>query len=110
MRVLSELEREVERIAREAGEVRPRRRWSRSSWLAALLPLGIAAVGGAATTGILPGEPVKNPPGLHLDPKSGVGVMVGPGKLFDLRTADPAGGPPWAMRMVKTSRGLGCVQ
>jgi hypothetical protein len=110
LRVLSELEREIERIAREAGEVRPRRRWWRSSWLFVLLPLGIATVAVAATSGILSGEPVKNPPGLHLDPKRGLGVLVGPGRLFGVRAADPAGGPPWAMRIVKTSRGFGCVQ
>jgi hypothetical protein len=62
------------------------------------------------TTGILSGEPVKPPAGLKLDPKSGLGVVVGAGKIFDVQPPDPAGGPPWAMRYVKTSRGFGCVQ
>ena len=75
-----------------------------------VVPLGIATVAVAATTGILSGEPVKNPPGLHLDPKSGLGVIVGSGKLLSVRAADPAGDPPWALRVVKTSRGFGCVQ
>jgi hypothetical protein len=110
MRVLSELEREIERIARDAGTIRPRRRWWRSSALLALLSLGIATVAVAATSGLLFGAPVKNPPGLHLDPKAGLGVITGPGKLLAVRADDPAGGPPWAMRMVKTSRGLGCLQ
>jgi hypothetical protein len=104
------MEREIERIAHEAGELSPRRRWWRSTALLVVLPLGVATVAVAATTGILSGEPVKNPPGLHLNPKSGVGVIVGPGKLMSVRAADPAGGPPWALRVVKTSRGLGCVQ
>jgi len=110
MRVLDELEREIERVAAEAGEVRPRRRWWRSGAFLVALPLVVAAVAVAATSGILTGEPVKNPPGLHLNPKAGLGVAVGPGKLMGVRAADPAGGPDWALRMVKTSRGLGCVQ
>ncbi len=111
MRVLDELEREIARIAHAAGEVRPKRRWWRSSALLVLLPLGIATVAvGAVTSGILSGEPVKNPPGLHLNPKIGLGVIVGSGKLLGVQAADPAGGPPWALRMVKTSRGFGCVQ
>ena len=110
MRMLDELEREIERVALEAGTVRPRRWWRRSSALLVLLPLTVATVAVAAQTGILSGEPVKNPPGLKLDPKKGLGVIVGPGKLFDVRASDPSGEPPWAVRMVKTSRGLGCVQ
>ena len=74
------------------------------------LPLGLAAAAVAATSAILVGEPVKNPPGLQLNPKAGLGVIVGSGKLLGVRTADPDGGPQWGLRMVKTSRGLGCVQ
>jgi hypothetical protein len=110
MRVLNELEREIERVAAEAGEVRPRRRWRRSGAFLVALPLGVAAMAVAATSGILSGAPVENPPGLHLNPKAGLGVVVGSGKLLGVRAADPAGGPDWALRMVKTSRGLGCVQ
>jgi hypothetical protein len=111
MRVLDELEREFERVAREGGEARPRRRWWRSSVALVLLPLCIGTVAVAATaTGVLSGEPVKPPPGLKPDPASGFGVVVGAGKIFDVQPPDPAGGPPWAMRYVKTSRGFGCVQ
>ncbi len=31
-------------------------------------------------------------------------------QLLPPRTLRPAGGPPWGLRLVKTSRGLGCVQ
>jgi len=110
MKVLDELEREIERVAVAAGTVRRRRRWARSSALLGLLPLGAATVAFAATTGILTGKPVENPPGLKLDPKRGLGVLVGPGTLLGARAQDPAGGPPWALRLVKTSRGLACVQ
>jgi len=112
VRVLDELEREIERIAAQEGDVRARRRWWRSGMLVVVVPLGLAAAAVAATTGILVGEPVKNPPGaqLNLNPKAGLGVIVGSGKLLGVRTGDPDGGPAWALRMVKTSRGLGCVQ
>lgn len=110
MRVLDELEREIARLAAEAGDVHRRRRWWRSGTLVIALPLALAAAAVAATSAILTGEPVKNPPGLQLNPKAGLGVIVGSGKLLDVRAGDPEGGPDWALRMVKTSRGLGCVQ
>jgi hypothetical protein len=110
VRVLDELEREIERVAAEAGEIRRRRRWWRSGVLVVALPLGLAAAAVAATSAILVGEPVENPPGLQLNPKRGLGVIVGSGKLLGVRTSDPDGGPQWGLRLVKTSRGLGCVQ
>jgi hypothetical protein len=36
--------------------------------------------------------------------------IEGAGRLLPLRAADPAGGPPWGMRVVYTTRGLVCVQ
>jgi hypothetical protein len=112
VRILDELEREIERVAGEAGELRRRRHWRRSGMLVVALPLGLAAAAVAATSAILVGDPVKNPSGarLNLNPKAGLGVIVGSGKLLSPRAADPDGGPDWALRMVKTSRGLGCVQ
>jgi hypothetical protein len=110
MRVLDELEREIERVAAQADTVRARRRWRRPGAVLVALPLGVAAVAVAATTGILSGAPVENPPGVHPNPKTGVGVVVGLGKLLGARAADPAGGPEWGMRLVKTSRRLACVQ
>lgn len=110
MRVLDELGHEIERIAAEAGDVRGRRRWWRSTAALVVLPLTIGTVAVAATTQLLQGEPVRNPPDLKLNPKAGLGVIVGPGKMLDVQTPDPAGGPPWGLRMVKTSRGFGCVQ
>lgn len=112
MRVLDELEREIARVAAEAGEVRRRRRWWRPGMLVVVLPLGLAAAAVAATSAILVGDPVKNPPGarLNLNPKAGLGVLVGSGKLLGVRAADPQGGPEWGLRMIRTSRGFGCVQ
>jgi hypothetical protein len=55
------------------------------------------------------GKPVK----LHVntDPHAGLGVLVpGTAKILALRTPDPAGGPPWGLRILRTTRGAGCVQ
>ena len=109
MRVLEELGQEIERVAARAGEVRPRRRWWRPGAALVALPLAVAAVAVAATSGVLSGEPVKGPPGAHANPKSGLGVVVS-GKMLGVRMADPDGGPEWGMRLVRTSRGYGCVQ
>jgi hypothetical protein len=110
MRVLDELGCEIERVAAQVGAVRPRRRWWRPGVALVALPLVVGAVAVAATSGILSGEPVKNPPGVHPNPKSGVGVVVGQGRLLGARAADPSGGPEWGVRLVKTSRGFGCLQ
>ncbi|RKQ90771.1 hypothetical protein C8N24_0584 [Solirubrobacter pauli] len=110
MRVLDELGQEIERVANAAGDVRRRRRWWRPGVLFTALPLCLGTVAVAATTGLLQGEPVRNPPDVKLNPKEGRGVTVDSGRLFDLRVADPAGGLPWGLRVVETSRGLGCVQ
>jgi hypothetical protein len=47
---------------------------------------------------------------VHLNPKAGLGVAVGTGLMFPVRAPDPAGGPDWGLRLVRTSRGYGCVQ
>ncbi len=81
--------------------------------LLVLLTLGallIAATIALAATGvILTGAPVR--PEEVLNPGVGVGVPApGGSRLLALRVADPAGGPPWGMRLVTTTRGLECVQ
>jgi hypothetical protein len=42
---------------------------------------------------------------------SGLGkVLPKDGRLLPIRVADPAGGPPWGIRLVKTTRGETCIQ
>jgi hypothetical protein len=41
---------------------------------------------------------------------SGYGKAISGGVLLPIRVADPDGGPPWGLRLVRTSRGLTCVQ
>lgn len=90
----------------------PRRRASahvRVALVALALVLASAAITLAATGVILTGSPV----GTVRAPiaTAGEGVPVAGGaRLLPLRAPDPAGGLPWGMRIVHTTRGLICVQ
>ncbi|MGH2878196.1 MAG: hypothetical protein ACRDK4_01120, partial [Solirubrobacteraceae bacterium] len=44
-------------------------------------------------------------------PTEGYGVAIPSSvKLLDVRVEDPGGGPPWGLRVLKTTRGMTCVQ
>jgi hypothetical protein len=86
---------------------RPRR--VNTPLLAAVVVLAGGAIA-AAATGVLTGSPVSNPAGPPV-PHAGYGVPVaGVSDVLGLRVADPEGGLPWGMRIVRTTRGLVCVQ
>lgn len=71
--------------------------------------LALATLALAATGVILTGAPVR--PEEVLNPGVGLGVPAsGASELLPLRIPDPAGGPPWGMRIVSTTRGEVCVQ
>jgi hypothetical protein len=73
------------------------------------LVLATAAITLAATGVILTGSPV----GTVRAPiaTAGEGIPVARGtRLLPLRAPDPAGGLPWGMRIIHTTRGLICVQ
>ncbi len=81
----------------------------RIALVALVLVLATAAITLAATGVILTGAPV----GTVRAPiaTAGEGIPVAGGaRLLQLRAADPAGGLPWGMRIVHTTRGLICVQ
>ncbi len=90
----------------------PRRRVSahlRLALIVVALLLATAAITLAATGVILTGSPV----GTVRAPiaTAGEGIPVAGGaRLLPLRAADPAGGLPWGMRIIHTTRGLICVQ
>jgi hypothetical protein len=90
----------------------PRRRASthvRVALVALALVLATAAITLAATGVILTGSPV----GTVRAPiaTAGEGIPVAGGaRLLPLRAPDPAGGLPWGMRIIHTTRGLICVQ
>ncbi len=77
-----------------------------------VVSLGLAAVALAAS-GILAGSPYRVPhaPRVNRNARLGTGVVVsGSARLLALRVPDPAGGPAWGVRVLRTTRGLGCVQ
>ncbi len=73
---------------------------------------GLVLGGGAvavAATGVLSGAPVK--PEVQLSPVTGNGLPVaGAPHPLALRAADPDGGLPWGMRVLRTTRGQVCGQ
>lgn len=86
---------------------RPRRRLVLSLAIATVALMG--AGGGALL--FAPGRPL--PPAYELSPMStvGLGRPLAPSlALLAPRIADPAGGPPWGMRVIRTTRGLACIQ
>jgi hypothetical protein len=90
----------------------PRRRASahvRIALVALALVLATSAITLAATGVILTGSPVGT---AHAPiATAGEGIPVAGGaRLLPLRATDPAGGLPWGMRIIHTTRGLICVQ
>lgn len=71
--------------------------------------LTLAAVAYAATRLIETGAPVRSEEAFSANAGAGVAIAK-TGGLLGIAASDPAGGPPWTMRVYKTSRGLGCVQ
>jgi hypothetical protein len=81
--------------------------------VAAVAATVLALAGGAlAGSGVIEiGSDVEPPERFTRNPDVGPGVSVGrSARLLPLRVPDPAGGPPWGLRLVTTSRGLACVQ
>ncbi len=70
----------------------------------------VAAGSALAATGVLrTGEPVGAT--VLAIPNADEGVAIpGSEHLLGLRVADPDGGPPWGLRVLRTTRGLMCLQ
>jgi hypothetical protein len=114
---------QVERELRAATARRAHLRWyRRQRWpsvrsfaqlrivlVALALVFATTAIGLAATGVILTGSPVR--PVSRPIATVGEGIpVIGGSRLLPLRAADPAGGLPWGMRVVHTTRGLLCAQ
>jgi hypothetical protein len=83
----------------------------RQEWplVAIVAPLVLAAAA-LAGSGILSGAPY-DPPWAHDRPRVDLGAPVaGSAHLLSLRVPDSAGGPPWGLRVVQTTRGYECVE
>jgi hypothetical protein len=74
----------------------------------------LIASGALAATGVIPiGSPLppSRNPYVTGSPDRGAGTIVTNSvKMTALRVPDPDGGPPWGMRIIHTTRGVGCVQ
>ncbi len=85
-------------------------RGPRLRWVAINLAIGLAGtVGGLSAAGVFDrGTPLG--PSVAPAPHTAEGVAVpGSAHLLPLRTPDPDGGLPWGLRVVRTTRGLECV-
>lgn len=108
-------------FARVAARIKappPGRRHRALSWLRrsrlGVLVCGVALLGGGAAalaaSGVLgTGATIKPIERQRPDYGNGV-VLVHQSGLLSLRVRDPDGGPPWGMRYIRTSRGLGCLE
>jgi hypothetical protein len=112
---LHDLELEITKAAHRQALVlslprRPRRRFALA--LACILSLLVVTAVALAASGLLSsGAPVALPPGLPVNPDSGLGVVkLATVRLLPVAVPDPGGGPPWGLRYVATTRGLGCLQ
>lgn len=86
------------------------RRWRGAPPFALFAVLVFGGTAGAlAATGLLSASPVR--PTSPVIASAGLGVpLAGQSRLLSLRVADPSGGLPWGMRVVRTTRGEICVQ
>jgi hypothetical protein len=77
--------------------------------LAVLAALVLAAVALAATGAFRAGAPVRRSYSLIGRAGQDLGKVVR-SELLPVSTPDPYGGPPWGVRVVYTSRGVGCLE
>ena len=71
----------------------------------------VLAAGALAAGGVIRfGAPAKTFGGFS-SPRSGLGALTpGTVRLLPITAPDPAGGPPWSLRVLSTTRGVGCIQ
>jgi len=82
---------------------------TRVALIALALVLATSAITLAATGVILTGSPVDTAQAPIATAGEGIPVRGG-ARLLPMRAPDPAGGLPWGMRIIHTTRGLICVQ
>jgi hypothetical protein len=95
---------------------RARRRWSglrKSRWrvLPAMLLLVLVGAAVAFASGLISfGAPAPSIP-VFASPRAGLGrIAPGSVRLLPISVPDPHGGLPWGMRVLSTTRGVGCLQ
>jgi len=114
MSVLPQLERDLLHAAERRLTGAPAvRGWWRRRRVALVIALAAVALVGAGGCDLLlsTGRTVQPAFVLPENPTVGLGQPLAPSlALLPMRVADPAGGPPWGMRVIQTTRGLVCVQ
>jgi hypothetical protein len=110
---LDRLEQQLIDAARADGPERRRRaarhRTIPVSAAAAVTALLVASAVALAVTGTFSTGSAVRPPARPVA-GAGAGIAARGTRLLPMRVADPAGGLPWGMRLVHTTRGLVCVQ
>ena len=111
MTVLPELEAQLRGAARRTQPAASAGRFRRlRSWPIAVLVLGLSGASLATAAVQLIGEPAPKtgPSGTR---NSGPGLTLPASvRVLDLRVADPDGGPPWGLRVHRTTRRAACWQ
>jgi hypothetical protein len=84
-----------------------------SRWRVVPVMLLLVLVGGAVAfaSGLISfGAPAASVP-VFANPRAGLGgIAPGTVRVLPLSVPDPHGGPPWGMRVMRTTRGVGCLQ
>jgi len=112
--VRSQLHAAAERVAQEPARRLPFARGGRlrpGRTPAIALALVLLLLGGAFGAGLIKfGK--ASPAGQEFgNAKAELGALTpGSVRLLPVKTADPAGGPDWGMRVLSTTRGVGCIQ
>jgi hypothetical protein len=112
---LDRLERQLVDAARAEDPERRRRAARRrtipagTGAAAAVMALLVASAVALAVTGTFSTGSAVRPP-VRPVASAGAGIAARGTRLLPMRVADPAGGLPWGMRLVHTTRGLVCLQ
>jgi hypothetical protein len=93
-----------------AGERRSLRRRGLVLAVACLLALVVAAAALAAAGVISFGSPARSS-GSLANPRQGLGALaLGTARVLPVATPDPTGGLAWGIRVLSTTRGVGCIE
>jgi hypothetical protein len=93
----------------EPRPLSPRVRWRRAALIAAAI--GLLLVGAAFGSGLLSFGKAAPTERLFANPRAELGTLTpGTVRLLPVSTPDPDGGPPWGLRVLSTTRGVGCIQ
>jgi hypothetical protein len=93
-----------------AQPLRPRRNgWGRTPLIA--IAVALLLLGGAFGAGLIEvGKPSPTTM-VFSNPRAELGALTpGTVRLLPVKVSDPGGGPDWGLRVLSTTRGVGCIQ